>query len=176
MTDPVSLASDRVKDAAVFEVVGVDLAGPLYVKRGDKVWIVLYTCAIYRALHLELVSSLSTDAFLLSFRRFVTRRGRPRIIYSDNGTNFRVAYNELIDIDWNKVSRYAEIQRITWKFIPPTAAWRGGFWERLVRTAKEFLRRTLGKAIFTYKELLTILCECEKVVNSRPLTYLSEDM
>ncbi|GFU62020.1 integrase catalytic domain-containing protein [Trichonephila clavipes] len=119
MTDPVSPPSDRVKDAAVFEVVGVDLAGLLYVKQGDKVWIVLYTCAIYRALHLELVSSLSTDAFLLSFHRFVARRGKHRIIYSDNGTNFRGAYNELIDIDWNEVSRYAEIQRITWKFIPP---------------------------------------------------------
>ncbi|GFV22603.1 integrase catalytic domain-containing protein [Trichonephila clavipes] len=45
-----------------------------------------------------------------------------------------------------------------------------------MRTVKELLRRTLGKAIFKYEELLTILCECEKVVNSRPLTYLSEDM
>ncbi|GFS61792.1 integrase catalytic domain-containing protein [Trichonephila clavipes] len=143
MSDPVSLPSDRVKDAAVFEVI---------------------------------VSSLSTDASLLSFRRFVVRRGIPRIIYSDNGTNFRGAYNKLIDIDWNEVSRYAEIQRITWKFIPPTAAWWGGFWERLVITVKELLKRTLGKAIFTYEELLTILCECEKFVNSRPLTYLSEDM
>ncbi|CAL1286305.1 unnamed protein product [Larinioides sclopetarius] len=176
LADPVSLPADRVEDAAVFEVVGVDLAGPLYIKRGDKVWAVLYTCAIYRALHLELVSSLSTDAFLLSFRRFVARRGRPRIIYSDNGTNFKGAYNELAAIDWNEVSRYAEIQRITWKFIPPSAAWWGGFWERLVRTVKELLRRRLGRAIFTYEELLTILCECEKVVNSRPLTYLSEDM
>ncbi|GFX25680.1 integrase catalytic domain-containing protein [Trichonephila clavipes] len=140
----------------------------------EKVWIVLYTCAIYHALHLELVSSLLTDAFLLSFRRFVARRGRPRIIYSDNGSNFRGAYNKVIDIYWNKVSRYAEIQHITWKFILPTAAWWGGFWERLVRTVKELLRRTLGKAIFTYEELLTILCECEKVVNLRPLTYLSE--
>jgi hypothetical protein len=176
MTDPVSLPADRVEDAAVFEVVGVDLAGPLYIKRGSKVWIVLYTCALYRAVHLELVSSLSSDAFLLSFRRFVARRGRPRVIYSDNGTNFRGAYNELSSIDWNEVSRYAEIQRITWKFIPPTAAWWGGFWERLVRTVKELLRRSLGKAIFTYEELVTILCECEKVVNSRPLTYISEDM
>ncbi|GFX19597.1 integrase catalytic domain-containing protein [Trichonephila clavipes] len=173
MTDPVSLPSDRVKNAAVFEVVGVDLAGPLYVKRGDKVWIVFYTCAIYHELHHELVSSLSTDAFLLSFLRFVARRGTPRIIYSDNSTNIRGTYNELIDIDWNEISRYAEIQRI---YIPPTASWWGGFWERLVRTVKELLRRTLGKAIFTYEELLTILCECEKVVNSRPLTYLSEDM
>ncbi|GFW07801.1 integrase catalytic domain-containing protein [Trichonephila clavipes] len=139
------------------EVVDVGFAGPLYVKRGDKVWIVLYTCAIHRALHLELVSSLSTDAFLLSFRRFVVRRGRPRIIYSDNGTNFRGAYNELVDIDWNVVSQYAEIQRITSKFIPPTAACWGGFSEMFVRTVKELLRRTLGKAIFMYEELLTTL-------------------
>ncbi|GFW22563.1 integrase catalytic domain-containing protein, partial [Trichonephila clavipes] len=165
-----------VKDAAVFEIVRVDLAGPLYVKHGDKVWIVLYTCAIYRALHLELVSYISTAVFLLSFRRFLAKRGRPRIIYSDNDTNFRGAYNELVDIDWNEVSRYAEIQRITWKFIPPTAAWWGDFGERLVRTVKEPLRRTLGNAIFTYEEFLTILCECKKVVNSPPLTYLSEDM
>ncbi|GFW47307.1 integrase catalytic domain-containing protein [Trichonephila clavipes] len=150
MTYPVSLLFHRVKDAALFEVVGVDLAGSLYVKRGDKVWIVLYTCAINRALHLELVSSLSTDAFLLSFCLFVARRGRPLIVYSDNGTNFRGAYNELVDIDWNEVSRYAEILRITWKFIPPTAAWWGGFWERLVRAVNKLLRRTLGKAIFTY--------------------------
>ncbi|GFT68344.1 integrase catalytic domain-containing protein [Trichonephila clavipes] len=175
MTDPVSLPSDTVTDAAVFEVVGVDLADPLYVKRDDKVWIVLYTCAIYRALHFELVSSLSTDAFLLSFRSFVARRGRPRIIYSDNGTNFRGAYNELIDIDWKKYLDM-KITYITWKFTPPTAAWWGGFWERLARTVKELLMRTLGKVIFTYEELLTILCECEKVVNSRSLTYLSEDM
>ncbi|GBL92775.1 hypothetical protein AVEN_161746-1 [Araneus ventricosus] len=141
--DPVFLPADRVKDAAVFEVVGVDLAGPLYIKRGTKVWAVLYTCALYRALHLELVSSLSTDAFLLSFRGFVARRERPRVIYSDNGTNLRGAYNELAAIDWEEVPRYAEIQRITWKFIPPTAGWWGGFWERLVRTVKELLMRTL---------------------------------
>ncbi|GBM40950.1 hypothetical protein AVEN_161590-1 [Araneus ventricosus] len=85
--DPVSLPADRVKD--MFEVVGVDLAGPLYIKRGTKVWAALYTCTLYRELHIELVSSLSTDAFLLYFRRFVSRRGRPRIIYSDNCTNFR---------------------------------------------------------------------------------------
>ncbi|GFY19407.1 integrase catalytic domain-containing protein [Trichonephila clavipes] len=164
VTRSVSLPSDRVKDAAVFEEVGVDLAGLLYVKRGDKFSIVLYTYAIYRALHIELVSSLSADAFLLYFRRFVARRGRPRTIYSDNSTNFRGAYNELADIDWNEVFRYAEIQRIAWKFIPPTAAWWGGFWERLGRTMKELLRRTLGEAIFTYEELITFYANVKSVI------------
>ncbi|GFS68537.1 putative RNA-directed DNA polymerase from transposon X-element [Trichonephila clavipes] len=129
-SEPVSLPGDRVNDAAVFEVVGVDLAGPLYVKGGQKSWIVLFTCATYRAVHLELTSSLSTDAFLLSLRRFIARRGRPRVIYSDNGTNFRGAHGELSGIDWEKVLKLATIQRIIWKFNPPTAAWWGGWWER----------------------------------------------
>ncbi|GFS70336.1 integrase catalytic domain-containing protein [Trichonephila clavipes] len=174
-SEPVSLPGDRVNDAAVFEVVGVDLAGPLYVKGGQKSWIVLFTCATYRAVHLELTSSLSTDAFLLSLRRFIARRGRPRVIYSDNGTNFRRAHGELSGIDWEKVLKLATAQRIIWKFNPPTAAWWGGWWERLVRVLKELLRRTLGNAILTTEELQTVLCDCESVINSRPLTYLSEN-
>ncbi|GFU75934.1 integrase catalytic domain-containing protein [Trichonephila clavipes] len=105
VAEPSPLPADLVKDAAVFEVNGVDLAGPLYLKRA--------------------------------------RGSRPRVIYSDNGTNFQGAYNELMAIDWNEVSRYAEIQRISWKFVPPTATWWGGFWEKIIRTLKELLRRTL---------------------------------
>ncbi|GFY11773.1 putative RNA-directed DNA polymerase from transposon X-element [Trichonephila clavipes] len=174
-SEPVSLPGDRVNDAAVFEVVGVDLARPLYVKGGQKSWIVLFTCATYWAVHLELTSSLTTDAFLLSLRRFIARRGRPRVIYSDNGTNFRGAHGELSGIDWEKVLKLATIQRIIWKFNPPTAAWWGGWWERLVRVLKELLRMTLGNAILTTEELQTVLCDCESVINSRPLTYLSEN-
>ncbi|GFW81114.1 integrase catalytic domain-containing protein [Trichonephila clavipes] len=174
-SEPVSLPGDRVNDAAVFKIVGVDLAGPLYVKGGQKSWIVLFTCATYRAIHLELTSSLSTDAFLLSLRRFIARRGRPRVIYSDSGTNFRGAHGELSGIDWEKVLKLATIQRIIWKFNPPTAAWWDGWWERLVRVLKELLGRTLGNAILTTEELQTVLCDCESVINSRPLTYLSEN-
>ncbi|GFT03686.1 integrase catalytic domain-containing protein [Trichonephila clavipes] len=87
---PSPLPPDRVNDCAIFEVVGIDLAGPLFLKTGEKVWITLFTCAVYRALHLELVNALSSDAFLLALRRFIARRGRPRIIYCDNGTNFEV--------------------------------------------------------------------------------------
>ncbi|GFX84171.1 integrase catalytic domain-containing protein [Trichonephila clavipes] len=173
--EPVSLPGDRVNDAAVFEVVGVDLAGPLYVKGGQKSWIVLFTCATYRAVHLELTSSLSTDAFFVVVETFYCQGERPRVIYSDNGTNFRGAHGELSGIDWEKVLKLATIQRIIWKFNPPTAAWWGGWWERLVRVLKELLRRTLGNAILTTEELQTVLCDCESVINSSPLTYLSEN-
>ncbi|GFT10280.1 integrase catalytic domain-containing protein [Trichonephila clavipes] len=172
---PSPLPPDRVNDCAIFEVVGIDLAGPLFLKTGEKVWITLFTCAVYRALHLELVNALSSDAFLLALRRFIARRGRHRIIYCDNGTNFRGAFNDLAKLDWHKISRETSTQKIVWKFIPPTAAWWGGWWERLVRIIKELLSCSLGKSILSYEELSTVICDCEFLINSRPLTYISEN-
>ncbi|XP_035204777.1 uncharacterized protein LOC118179723, partial [Stegodyphus dumicola] len=65
--------------------------------------------------------------------------------------------------------------KIQWKLNPPTAAWWGGWWERLVQMIKKLLRRVLGKALLSYEEMLTILCDAEANINSRPLTYESED-
>lgn len=174
-TQSAPLPKDRVKDANVFEVVGIDMAGPLILKGNSKVWIVLYTCAIYRAVHLELVSSLSTEAFILSLRRFIARRGRPSIIYSDNGANFVGASNALKSLDLQELQQQSRFQEIEWKFNPPTASWWGGWWERLVRSIKELLRRMLGRSVLTYEELLTSLCDIEAVINGRPLTYISEN-
>ncbi|GFV38257.1 integrase catalytic domain-containing protein [Trichonephila clavipes] len=85
------------------------------------------------------------------------------------------AQGELSDIDWEKILKLTTIQRIVRKFNPLTAAWWGGWCERLVRVLKELLRRTLGNAVLTTEELQTVLCDCESVINSRPLTYLSEN-
>jgi hypothetical protein len=169
------LPLDRVKDAAVFEVVGIDLGGPLYLKGGMKSWFVVYTCAVYRAVHLELVTSLSTDAFVLSLRRFIARRGRPKVIYSDNGTNFEGAHNLLRRLDWTKIQGATQFKMIDWKFSPPSAPWWGGFWERVVGMVKKLLRRILGRASLEYEELQTILCDIEEVINSRPLTYAADE-
>ncbi|CAG7786442.1 unnamed protein product, partial [Allacma fusca] len=173
---PAPLPLDRVRMASAFEVVGVDLAGPMYLKKGQKAWIVLYTCSVYRAIHLELVMTLSTESFLQSLRRFIARRGRPAIIHSDNGTNFLGAANLFDRLDWNKIQGYSAATRIQWKFNPPTAAWWGGWWERMVRMVKQLLRRILGRSTLNYEELITVLCDCEAIINSRPLTYVSEDM
>ncbi|WP_253302409.1 DUF1759 domain-containing protein [Wolbachia endosymbiont of Psylliodes chrysocephala] len=169
------LPENRIKNAGVFEVIGVDLAGPLYLKDSSKVWIVLFTCAIYRAVHLELVKSLSTEAFLYALRRFISRRGRPQIVYSDNGTNFHGTDNYFAKLNWDEIEIFSGIKRIKWLFNPPSAAWWGGWWERLIRLIKELLRRNLGKASLYYVELYTILCDVESVINQRPLTYVSED-
>ncbi|GBM08755.1 hypothetical protein AVEN_149072-1 [Araneus ventricosus] len=174
-SEPTPLPPDRVTDCAPFEIVGIDLAGPLFLKNEGKVWIVLFTCAVYRAIHLELVNSLSSDAFLLALRRFIARRGRPRTIYCDNGTNFRGASNDLSKLKRSKILKETRTPKIFWKFIPPTAAWWGGWWERLVRTLKDLLKRTLGKSVLTSNELYTVICDCESIINCRPLTYVSEN-
>lgn len=169
------LPNDRVRDALVFEVTGIDLCGPLHLKNGSKCWIVIFTCAVYRATHLELVTSLSTDNFLLALRRFISRRGRPSTIYSDNGTNLVGTANELKSVDWEQIEEFATLKKISWRLNPPSAPWWGGFWERLIGMLKRILRKVIGNAYLEYEELNTILCDAESVINSRPLTYLSED-
>lgn len=174
-TVSVPLPEDRVREAAIFEVCGVDLCGPLYLKKDRKCWIVLFTCAIYRAVHLELVSSLSTESFILAVRRFIARRGRPTTIHSDNAKNFIGTYNALKAIDWSEIEDFAIKKKLQWKFSPPSSPWWGGFWERLIGLLKNVLRKVLGKACLDEEELATILCDAESLINSRPLTYLSED-
>ncbi|XP_055936594.1 uncharacterized protein LOC129966206 [Argiope bruennichi] len=172
--EPALITKDRIRDTAVFEIVGVDLVGPLYLKDEKKTWVCLFTCAVYRAVHLELLSGISTDTFLLALRRFVARRGRCSFIYCDNGTNFIGASNLLRSLDWSRIVENGAINRIKWKFNPPTAFWWGGWWERLIRVMKNVLKRVLGHAFLSYEEMITVLCDCESIINSRPLTYISE--
>jgi hypothetical protein len=169
------LPADRIKDAKVFEITGVDLAGPLFLKDKGKAWIVLFTCGVYRAVHLELVQALSTEAFLLALHRFISRRGRPSKIYSDNGTNFVGADNFFGSLDWSKIETETRVHRIQWRFNPPSAPWWGGWWERLIRSVKELLKRMLGHKKLKYVQLETCLCEVEATINGRPLTYITEE-
>ncbi|GIX72276.1 reverse transcriptase [Caerostris darwini] len=123
-TPPIQLPLDRVRESAIFEITGIDLCGPLLLKPRGKAWIVLFTCAVYRAIHLEPLTSLSTESFMQALRRFIARRGRPSTVYTDNATNFRGTDNALKKIDWQKISEN-ECYPIKWKFNPPTAAWGG---------------------------------------------------
>ena len=101
LTDPIRLPLDRVRDAAAFEIEGIDLCGPFILKNKIKSWVILFTCATYRALHLELVTSVSTECFLQSFR--ISCRARSSVICSDNGTNFVGMSAAMRKINWEKV-------------------------------------------------------------------------
>ncbi|XP_068723837.1 uncharacterized protein [Montipora capricornis] len=86
-----SLPYDRLQIAPPFSKVGVDFFGPLrvkYLRKQEKRYGCLFTCLVTRAIHLEVAFSLSTDSFIMCLRRFIARRGKPTVIYSDNGTNF----------------------------------------------------------------------------------------
>jgi len=173
--EPALLPAGRVNTHKVFEVTGCDLAGPVFFKDGGKGWIVLFTCAVYRCVHLELVKSLSTDAFLDAFSQFTSRRGRPAVIYSDNGTNFVGADNALKQLDWEKIAKIHAMEKMEWRFNPPAAPWWGGFWERLIRSVKDLLKRSLKRTKMSEDKLRTCLVEVEATINGRPLTVVNED-
>ena len=128
----------------------------------------------YRAVHLELVTSISTQEFLFAFRRFICRRGRPSTIFSDD-TNFEGADNYFRLIDWDIVVKTYASEPITWKFNPPAGPWWGGFWERLIRSVKDLLKRMMGKQKVQLSQIENMLFEIEALINMRPLTYISND-
>ncbi|XP_055914411.1 uncharacterized protein LOC129947754 [Eupeodes corollae] len=177
------LPRERILHTRPFEITGVDFAGPLYVidrtKQSRKVYIMLLTCAAVRAVHLEVVLDLTAESCLLALRRFIARRGVPRIIYSDNAKTFKKASTELshkLKLKSNPDFQcFLTDQRITWKFIVERAPWWGGFWERLVRVVKSSLKAAVLKATLSIDQFTTLLTEVEFVVNSRPLTYCSDD-
>ncbi|GFT63107.1 integrase catalytic domain-containing protein [Trichonephila clavipes] len=171
------LPQDRVRDAAVFEIIGLDLAGHLILKNGETNWILILTCAVYREIHLELLTSVSTESFLLDLRRFIARRGQPSVIYSDNGTNFKGAYSTLSESELRKIEEYRRAKSNFMEiFIPPQVPWWGGFWERVIGLVKRTLRKTLGRTSLNHEEVYTVLCDYESLINSRPLTYVTDDV
>lgn len=168
------LPVERLERVAAFQIAGCDLAGPVALKEG-KAWIVLFTCAVYRCVHLEVVTSLSTEAFCRALRRFFARRGRSSVMYSDCGTNFVGLSNTLKELDWKTIEEDTSVMRLEWRHIPPASPWWGGWWERLFGVLKPLLRKVLGKAFLSYEEFFTVLCDCEAVLNARPLTYIYDD-
>ena len=92
-TPTAALPNYRVKEARPFSKVGIDFAGPLFVKFHTvemvKAYIALFTCCVTRAVHLDLVIDLTATSFVRCFRKFVARRGTPSMIISDNAKTFK---------------------------------------------------------------------------------------
>lgn len=148
-----ALPSSRVTPNPPFDKCAVDLCGPFFVKMGgtrsktlSKAYVVVFVCLATKAVHLECVLSMSTDAFLAAAKRFMSRRGNISEIISDNGSNLVGARNY-----WWNLERSSEIQEslaqtgTKWKLIPPGAPHFGGLHEAAVKSTKYHMKRTIGQ-------------------------------
>ncbi|XP_052778086.1 uncharacterized protein LOC128215439 [Mya arenaria] len=166
-------------DKAPFTYVGVDYFGPMYVKSGRKHlkrYGCLFTCLTTRAVHIEIAHSLDTHSFICALQRFVSRRGRPEKIFSDNGTNITAGERELRESvkQWNQtqLSKNLPQQEIAWHFNPPYASHMGGVRGRLVRSVKNALKYVVREQLLGDEALLTLATEVEKILNDRPITQV----
>ena len=173
------LPSSRIEaPERAFSCVGLDFAGPLKFKCGIeclKGYVAVFVCFASKAVHLEAVSSLTSDAMVAAMRRFIARRDIPSQIVSDNATNFvgaRRDLNELEKVVKAGAQSYHSIERL---FIAPRSPNFGGLWEAVVKSMKHHLRRVIGNSILTYEEMTTILCQIEQVLNNRPLMALTNN-
>lgn len=183
------LPSARVTPARPFTHTGVDFTGHVDVKlnkgRGVKTskgYIAIFICMATKAVHIELVSDLSTEAFILAFQRMCSRRGTPQHVYSDCGTNF-IGASRMLNNEYELFEKelsadfFDEISKmkVEWHFNAPAWPTAGGIWEASVRSMKHHLRRVLGEQKLTYEEFSTLLSKIEACMNSRPLCALTED-
>ncbi|XP_055615770.1 uncharacterized protein LOC129761939 [Toxorhynchites rutilus septentrionalis] len=183
------LPSERVTPTLPFLNTGVDLCGPFQYRKASrappiKCYVAIFVCLVTKAVHVELVYDLSTQAFIAALHRFVARRGKPNLIECDNAKNFKGAVRELKQLakQFRSQQHQSEIVNrcaddgITIKFIPPRSPNFGGLWEAAVKSFKQHFRRTVGNSILSLDEFVTLLARIEACLNSRPLTPLTADV
>ena len=165
-----------------FTCVGLDYAGPIFSKVGRslaKRYLCVFTCMATRAVHLEIAHSLDTQSCLQALQRFIGRRGSPRDVYSDNGSNFVGAARELKEAisKWNQslINKTLCQKGISWHFNPPAASHQGGVWERVIRSVRRILTALAGERVLTDECLSTFVTEVERILNDRPISAVSSD-
>ncbi|VDK55485.1 unnamed protein product [Dibothriocephalus latus] len=132
-----------------------------------------FKCVGTKAVHLEMAFCLSTDSFLQCLMRFVSRRGKPTDIYSDNGTNFvgsvRELRSEIKRWDQRVISDQLLTSEIQWHFNPPAASHRGGLWERVIRLVRRILISLCKEQCVNDERLNTLFVQTERILNNRAL-------
>jgi len=164
--------------------VSVDYAGPLTLKIGTtrrpshcKAYVAIFVCLATDSCHIELVSNLTAEAFLSALHRFISRRGKPIQIWSDNASCFHRANKELKELEQclqqqntqESFMNFCCTQDIQWKFSPPTGPHHGSIWENEVKACKRPLKRIVGESNLVFEEMATVLSQIEACLNSSPL-------
>ncbi|XP_046803802.1 uncharacterized protein LOC124419226 [Lucilia cuprina] len=184
-----ALPPERTALDRPFTTTGVDFAGPFDMRNLNgrscqilKAYVCILVCFSTKTIHLEVTSDLSTDKFLAAFNRFISRRGCPLTVFSDNGTNFVGSSRELerefktflLECRARMCMAYG-INGLSWRFIPAGAPHMGGLWEAGVRSFKLHFRKEAHSGKYTFEELSTVLARIEACLNSRPLRPISDD-
>ena len=175
---PVSpdVPSELLNDDVSFSGIGVDYSGALYCKNlfnsnsSDeddmyKCYIVIYTCASTRGVVLHLVPDASAETFINSLAKFISRRGCPQIILSDNGSPFIIDITQILVASKN----------VKWDINLANAQRYGGFWQRLIGQVKRCLKKVLGRTTLDFYQLQTVIQEIELILNSRPLGVMYDN-
>ena len=174
------LPNDRLKPSPPFYRISLDLFGPFLVKdtvkrrTTKKVYGLICNCLLSRAIHLELVEGYDMSNFLLSFKRFISIRGYPGYVYSDNGSQLVAANKELREMtkNWNmsELGKFGSKQGMTWIFNrSANAPFQNGCSESLIRLVKRGILMSIGNNIISFGELLTTFYEIANLVNERPI-------
>ncbi|XP_070139963.1 uncharacterized protein [Drosophila kikkawai] len=180
------LPKERTSFSRPFTYTGMDYAGPFDIKNYTgraclitKGYVLVFVCFSTKAIHLEPTSDLTTEKFLAAFARFVSRRGCPRQVQSDNGKTFvgaaAVLSREFLQAVKESVTNAYSHQELLWQFIPPGAPHMGGLWEAGVKSFKTLFYKSTATRKYTFEELSTLLAKIEACLNSRPLAPMSED-
>ncbi|GFT00577.1 integrase catalytic domain-containing protein [Trichonephila clavipes] len=148
-----NLPRDRVVPDYPFNCSGVDFCSPFMIRYKNqrkgilhKIYICVFVCFVSKAIHIEIVSDLTSDAFIATLKRYFSRRGKCAKLYSDNGKTFVGANKELkrflklIEDSDDNLAGFLSAEGIEWKFIPPRAPSFGGLWEASVKLIKYILR------------------------------------
>lgn len=153
----------------------MDCFGPLLIKVGrqNEKWGLPFKCLTTRAVHLEILTSIDSDAFLMAFRKFIAHVAE---LYSDHGTNFRGGEEELREAFSPDLQQLLAKQQISFHYNAPAAPHFGGVWEREICSVKASLYSTLGSETVTEEILRTVLTEIEAILNSKPIGYVSSDL
>ena len=178
---PGQLTQDRTTGITAFQVIGLDFAGSIMYKKGsskqNKSYILLFTCSLSRAIHLELVPNQTTEEFITRFKRLIARRGTPEKIYSDNAKTFVASWKWVGKLNKSEeLNPFFNFNNIKWKFNLSRAPWWGGQFKRMVGLVKNSLYKTIGKAMLSWRELEEVLLDLENTLNNRPSMYVQDDV
>lgn len=165
--------------------MGIDFTGHLtcIVKNGNKTqkcYVCLFTCCTTRNVNLEIVNDMSTDQFLLTFRRHCAIYRTPSLILCDNAKTFLKGDEEIQKLfqilEDQKVQHHFTQKRVQMRHIPAKSPHWGGMYERLIGVVKMSIKKVLHRALINLSELQTLFKEVQAVINDRPITFVYHDM